>query len=238
MMSAAMCRTLVIFLCCASFAAAQGPETVSVSFDADTVRILNIGAYENCGCEFKVDVQVSPSTITVVECDTNRDKALCMCNFDFEAKVAGLAPGSYTAEVYRQYWKKFMYPFDTLMRIGSVTFTVSAPEGPMAASGKAGACYHIQDVASIPVPDRKELTIVLDGKSGTARIGFEIGKAGKAELLLYDAAGRMVVRIHDGELAVGKYNMTADLSGFPSGIYYPVLRDVQGVKTGRIALLR
>ncbi len=230
---------LILMILCAGTAFAQAPEQVFVRIDGDTVRVFNTDAMENCACQFRVTVQTAGSTVTVIERDTCRMKADCICRFDFEAKVTGLAQGTYTAEVYREYLKRYDYPLDTLVLIGVQTFAVQAPSVPVSASAAAGPCHDLTAVDPPPHPPERDVYVRPNPARGTAVLRWiSTGDAG-TEVLLYDAIGRLIATIYSGEARMGVNERIIDCSSLAGGgTYHVVVRTERGIQAGTFQTLR
>ena len=67
-------------------------------------------------------------------------------------------------------------------------------------------------------------TIAPNPVRGTATIGWDLAEAGTIELALYDASGRLVATLMQGEADAGEGSATLDVAGLPSGAYHVVLR--------------
>jgi len=60
------------------------------------LELVHVDVTENCAAKIAATVQVTGTTILMVETITNpQEQADCMCKFDVTAVVAGLAPGTY-----------------------------------------------------------------------------------------------------------------------------------------------
>ncbi|MDH7515882.1 MAG: hypothetical protein QHI48_08425 [Bacteroidota bacterium] len=228
-------------LCVAALTAtafSQKGETVEVRIDNDTVRILNKGAVENCAAEFKVMVHTAGTVVTVIERDTNVLKADCICRFDFEAGVSGLAPGNYTAEVYREYLRRYGYGVDTLVFVGSAPFTVSTAAGNMASFGKAGPCHDLSATDAPPMMGTG-VNVSFRPFSGDAVISFGTDTREKTEIILYDAASRHIGKLFDGELAAGHHELVLPRASFPaSGTYYMVIAGSREIRSAKIQVAK
>jgi hypothetical protein len=58
---------------------------------------------------------------------------------------------------------------------------------------------------------------------GAVSIAFGIGRSGRVLLAVYDALGRRVATIADGERGAGRHLVTGHLGGMPPGVYLLVL---------------
>ena len=77
----------------------------------------------------------------------------------------------------------------------------------------------------------------------TTRIDFELAKGGSVDLSVYDAAGRLVVKLFEGRLEAGVHHatwngMTAEGAKAASGVYLYVLRTDAGRTSRRMVLLK
>lgn len=68
------------------------------------------------------------------------------------------------------------------------------------------------------------VTVVPSPFSGSATATVQIAERGNARVALVDAAGREVMRLHDGELAAGRHRFIIDGGGLASGRYFVVVR--------------
>jgi hypothetical protein len=60
-------------------------------------------------------------------------------------------------------------------------------------------------------------------------IDYEIGEAGATELAVYDALGRRVEVLANGDAAPGLYSAAFDATDYPSGAYVAILRSATTV---------
>ncbi len=101
--------------------------------------------------------------------------------------------------------------------IGMVT--VDAEDGAQAGAFTLGRAY--------PNPFTSETTIT-----------YEITQAGPVTLTVYDALGREVATLVDGEQAASRYEATFDASGLAAGVYVYRLTAAGDVRTGRMTLVK
>ena len=120
---------LLTLLGAGTTAAATRDDSLYVRVTGDSISIWDIRAEENCASRFISALTISHDTITWVQTDTVGPLARCVCHFDMEVSMPGLAPGSYIARVYRDRRKEHHYANDTLMYIGSISFTVNTSIG-------------------------------------------------------------------------------------------------------------
>lgn len=72
----------------------------------------------------------------------------------------------------------------------------------------------------------------------TTNIRFEIPKAGKVKLLVYDVNGREVDILANGDLSAGVYEADWNAAAYPSGIYFYQLQSNGVVETKKMILVK
>ncbi|MEJ2614645.1 MAG: T9SS type A sorting domain-containing protein [Ignavibacteriaceae bacterium] len=88
------------------------------------MQVWNTDITANCASRFSLDIVPSGvDSFTVTEIDTIGPLANCVCNYDIYALLTGLKAGEYTISIYRQELKKYLYPGDTTIFIGELSFT-------------------------------------------------------------------------------------------------------------------
>jgi len=216
---------------------AQTEDSIFVVINDDTVHIWNTGAYENCGCLFRMDVMVSNDTIYVTEVDTASDWALCMCSFDLYATVTGLQSGTYLVKVFR--YMPLFYP-DTVFYIGSTSFTYSGSLLAFISQSFQSDCYNITEVMggkkypkgfilkqNYPNPFNPSTTIK-----------YQIPELSIVTLKVYDVLGSEVATLVNKEKPAGYYNINFNASSLPGGIYFYKLHAGSFVKTKKMVLMK
>jgi hypothetical protein len=234
---------LLILLAAGTTAAAKTTDSLYVRVSGDSISIWDVRAEENCASLFISALAISHDTISWVQTDTVGPVARCICHFDMEVSMTGLAPGSYVAMVYRDRRKEYHYNTDTLMFVGSIPFTVSSATG----SFVARAFYQSDCIATSIAEER--LAMVPAGMvlcnypnpfNPVTTIGFRIpgGESGSGEggdqtwsgvwglgsmwvrLAVYDMLGREVGVLVNEWKRPGMYNVTFDGSALASGVYF------------------
>jgi hypothetical protein len=127
-------------------------DSIFVKIAGDTVHIWNTDIMSNCVSKFSLSVTIFEKRIAIIECDTIGSLADCLCNFDLCASVTGLTPGTYTAVVYRQMFKKYFYPVDTVIVVDSLTFTLAKPSSLSASS------HFVQSACKSSIPEEQTYT--------------------------------------------------------------------------------
>jgi hypothetical protein len=224
---------------------AESFDSIFVVISGDTVHIWNTGAYENCGCLFRMDVSISNDTIYVTEVDTASDWAFCMCSFNLCASVTGLQSGNYFVKIYRK--MPLFYP-DTLFYIGSTSFSYNGSSLAFISQSYQSDCYNITQVKeceeypkefalnqNYPNPFNPSTTISWQSPIGSWQ-----------NLKIFDLLGNEVATLVDEFRPAGKYEIEFSAIGgqessirYPaSGIYFYQLKAGSFVQTKKMILLR
>ncbi len=233
---------LLTLLGAGTTAAATRDDSLYIRVTGDSISIWDIRAVENCASHFISALTISHDTITWVQTDTVGPLARCICHFDMEVSMAGLAPGSYIARVYRDRRKEYHYANDTLMYIGSISFAVNTSIG----SFLARAFYQSEcnptsvteeDVALVPAG--MSLCNYPNPFNPVTTIGFRVPGGGfwgaesptlnpqpatlLVRLAVYDMLGREVGVLVNEWKRPGMYTVQFDGSGLASGrVFLPV----------------
>lgn len=229
--------SIVTFLISTSIFPQQSRDSVFAIISSDTIRIWNTGAYENCGCLFKMDVSISYDTIYVTEVDTASEWAFCMCTFDLSATIIGLQSGTYFVKVFRR--MPLFYP-DTVFYIGSTSFIYGGSTLTFISQSYQSDCYSITEVNGIPEYP-KEFTLEQNFPNpfnpGTS-IQYSISSVQLVTLKVYDILGREIKIIANEEKAAGTYQINWNADNLQSGIYFYQLRIGDLKATKKMILLR
>jgi hypothetical protein len=196
-------------------------EFLSAIVRGDTVTIVDSGAVENCAARHAIELTVNGTQLTMLERDTVKEKAFCMCDFVFTATMAGLAPGTYSGTVYREYRAEYNYPKDTVVDIGFVTFTIASPgAAPVFLSAEQSPCltsYAGTVPAALPSNSARVYPQPLRG-DGMLLIEREQQHA--ATVAVYDLGGRLLAAPAASGRADGTLVIPLASSLFPtSGVY-------------------
>ncbi len=106
--------------------------------------------------------------------------------------------------------------------------------------GLARAGFTGVDLASegVPAGGALEIATFPNPASRLAHVRYRLGSAGEVMLSLYDVLGRRLARLDRGYKLAGDHQVEADLSSFPSGMYFVVLEASSGTATKSIAVMR
>lgn len=119
-------------------------DTLDAVVQSDSVNISNVRLCAYCSATFAVSVTQSSDSLFIVQTDTAGVIATCQCLFDINVAITGLAPGAYSALVYREYLKNYGYQADTVLYVGAVQFTVACP--------RCRVCLLLQSKANVNLP--------------------------------------------------------------------------------------
>ena len=89
----------------------------------------------------------------------------------------------------------------------------------------------LAELPAAPVP-ATGLRLDRNPVNRSARIGFAAGRAGQADLAVFDRAGRRVTTLHAGPLAAGEHSVAWDASRVAPGVYF--LRLAVGGETAAV----
>jgi hypothetical protein len=215
----ALCITVASLTILASSLPAQSKERLNAIVTADSVMLTDMGVHENCASRFAIRVVLDGTTLRIIQRDTIRDKARCMCEYTLTTVVRGLAPGQYEAEFEREYLAAFGYPADTTQQIGTIAFVVTnGVAGPLLATGRQGECIlygtnppvNPFGVSVYPNPFTRFATIVIDHVWG-AEVSIDI----------FDQLGERVMGMGRKESGGEGMRVLIHQGMFPSaGTYY------------------
>jgi len=74
--------------------------------------------------------------------------------------------------------------------------------------------------------------------SGAATVTVSLTVPEAVEVVVFDALGREVARLHDGPLAAGGHTLAFDASGLPSGVYLVRASTSGAVLSRRLTVVR
>jgi hypothetical protein len=215
---------------------------VFVSTSGDTVVVWNTGVHANCAARFAVDVTSETNTFVVTERDTVAQKVYCNCTFDLYVVLPGTShAGTYYVHLYRQYLKRYGYPADTTVFIGSTDFTMNSAWTVFVTIMYQSPCHDIVNVAEAPArgSDRFWLSQCYPNPFNlSTKIIYELPKSSTIRLSVYDILGREVsVLVHERKNA-GSYEVNFDASGLSSGLYFCRIQEGEFVAARKMLLLK
>ena len=228
--------TTLFVLATISTAYSQPEDSVFVIISGDTVHIWNTGAYENCGCLFRMDVMLSNDTIYVTEVDTTTSWAYCYCYFDMCASVMGLQNGTYLAKVFR--YMPLAGP-DTIF-VGSTSFIYGGSALAFNSQTFQSECYNItENREEGNHPEEYLLSQNYPNPfNPTTTIKYQIPEKSYVTLKLFNVIGREVATLVNEVKSKGNYEVEFNGSSITSGIYFYIITAGNFVQTKKMILLR
>lgn len=240
-LSTTFCVLSALCILCGSEspAFAQQKESVTALLGSDdTLRIINVGVQENCASRFAIRVAVTGDVITVTERDTVAEKMRCICTYTLRAQIAGLAPGNYIVEVYREYLTQYGYGSDTTVFIGSVPVVWPHPAGSqITSSAWQSACMNagIGDPAAAAV----SLHAYPNPARGRSMLFYEVRGPGTVRFVFTDMLGREVEQMTREHLQAESAILACPPALFErGGTYNCVMRAGGIVRCTQITVLR
>ncbi|MBL0175944.1 MAG: hypothetical protein IPP94_11890 [Ignavibacteria bacterium] len=233
-----MRTVLFIFgiLSCAALHAQQN-DKLSVWTSGDTAIVTDVAGYENCAARFAFEVTSNGNTFRITQRDTVKEKMRCMCRFELTTMLVGYAPGTYTAEVYREYLAKFGYGSDTVVYIGSVTFDLATHTRPM--TGITNSQTDCITTRYIDPVDRFGFTIYPVPVRGAAYMDFDERWIGRVTVTVYDECGQRVQTAFDGRYDGGRKWLALTDAAFPaSGLYHVVVETPIGIVSKMVPVVK
>ena len=215
----------------------QSKDSVFVIISSDTIHIWDTGAYENCGCLFKMDVSMSYDTIYVTEVDTASVWANCMCTFDLSETITGLQSGTYFVKVFRK--MPLFYP-DTLFYIGSTSFIYGGSILTFSLQSYQSECYNITEVKGYEEYP-KEFTLEQNYPNPfnpSTVISFQLPVSSQVTLKVYDILGREVSVLITEAKSSGEYKVEFNANSLSSGIYFYRLQTERYSSTKKLILIK
>jgi hypothetical protein len=216
-------------------------ELFGAGVGGDSVKIWNTNIYTSCGAKYIASVQFSNDSIFVTELDTSTHHAVCSCYYDVNVSVIGLAPGNFHVVIYRQQLKKYQYPQDTLILVGSVTVPFAGSHTLLFYNKIAiGDCHQTPvSVEEIPIAGSYTLLASFPNPfNPRTTIRYSIARAEIVNLAIYDNLGRVITTLVNEKKASGEYNVRFDASSLPSGLYLCRLTAGTNVLTSKLVLLK
>ena len=214
-------------------------EKYGVSTVGDTIVIWDTNINVNCATSYVPEVTRIQDSITIVERDTAKRYATCLCFFDVTVSLTGLIPGNYHVTIHRTVHH---LAGDTIFSVGSINFSVGAGSGlPLNTRIYSGAC-HQEPISSVFESGGAGHYALLANYPNpfnpTTLIRYSIPTAGFVSIEVYDALGRLLSSLMREQKEAGNYEMQFDASTYKSGAYFCRLVSGRNVLTTRLLLLK
>lgn len=216
-------------------------DTLGVVVQGDTVNISDVRLCGYCSATFAVSVTQSSDSLFIVQTDTAGVIATCQCLFDINVSVTGLAPGTYSAIVYREFLKNYGYQEDTVIYVGAVQFTISMPTlNALSVFSNQSECLptSVDDVEP-DIPNEYSLSQSFPNPfNPITTMKYQLPIKGKVTLKIFDCLGNEIETLVDELQEKGSYTVNFDASKLASGIYFYQLRTNRFISTKKMILLR
>jgi hypothetical protein len=188
----------------------------------DTVKIWNVNIMSDCGSKYIASTSFPKDSIIVTEQDTSTRHALCDCFYDVNVSLTGLPAGNYQIVIYRQQFKKYQYPKDTLILVASFSLSISG-----GSTLQPGTKVSASDCYKIPVSIQQIrfassfalLTSYPNPFNPKATIRYSIPQTAIVTLEVFDDVGRSVATLVNEKKDAGEYSVQFDASKLGSGVY-------------------
>jgi hypothetical protein len=216
---------------------AQNRDSIFVQIYPDSVCIWNTDIPATCGTSYTTFVSIADDSIAILESDTSTSYQRCMCNYDVNVALVGLAAGSYRTFIYRT----GVFNQDTSF-IGSVDFTVqrSSPS-QFSFNSYSSACHGITNISDEGTRIPKIFSLLGNYPNPfnpITIIRFQIYRQSKVKLEIFDELGRFVTTLIDEEKTLGDYEVPWNASSFSSGFYLCKLTMGNEIQTQKMMLLK
>ncbi len=115
--------------------------------------------------------------------------------------------------------------------------------GVDAAAGGSWACTGWEETANITASPadpgtRLQAKVSPNPFNPATTIRFELDRAARTDLSVFDLTGRKVATLVEGWLNTGTHEVTFDASGLPSGVYLYRITSGSAVSTGKLVLMK
>jgi len=207
----------------------------------DTVKIWNVNINSSCNSKYVASTYLPKDSIIVTEQDTSTLHANCTCFYDVNLSLTGLSAGNYQIVIYRQQFKKYDYPKDTLILVASFSLSIAGGSALQSSTKiSASGCHNT------PVSVQQNqfassyalLTSYPNPFNPTATIRYSIPHTQSVTLEVFDDLGRTMATLVNEKKDAGEHSIQFDASKLGSGVY--ICRLVAGNKllTNKLVLLK
>ncbi len=207
----------------------------------DTVKIWNVNIISDCGSKYVASTSLPKDSIIVTEQDTSTRHALCDCFYDVNASLTGLLAGNYQIVIYRQQFKKYQYPKDTLILVASFSLSIGSGSALQPSTKSSASDCHNTPVSVQQTQIASSyalLTSYPNPFNPKATIRYSIPQTAIVTLEVFDNLGRTVATLVNEKKDAGEFSVQFDASRLGSGVY--ICRLVAGNKrlTNKLVLLK
>ncbi len=223
-----------------SIASAQY-EVYGSGIAGDTVKLWDVNITSDCGSAYIASVTCSHDSLLVTEQDTSKHHATCTCYYDVQASITGLSAGTYTAVIYRVWAKKYQYPKDSTLCIGSFTVSVTKTSA-LTANTRIHTSNCHQDITSVndlSIPNTYALLTNYPNPFNPAtRIEYVLPQSEHVRLDVFDMSGRFITTLVEGKKSAGKYSVLFNGNNLASGVYICRMKAGTTVLSNKMILLK
>ncbi|MBD3286380.1 hypothetical protein GF359_07485 [candidate division WOR-3 bacterium] len=206
--------------------------------EGNTGIVHHDDVYFNCCADMAFEIVQEGKVIDIYERDLGTHPCYCMCYYDFIHKIDGLAPGTYTANVWEaSYDEEFKFA-------GTTTFTIKVQTGSFSTTTLMSECHNSEGVEEPRAPDEGLTLESLSAPSETyARISYHLPHDAETVLEIFDAAGNRVRILDLGDQAAGEHLVVWDTRNqagqqVSRGIYFVRLQADSDIRTLSLVVLR
>lgn len=208
---------------------------------SDTVKIWNVNISSACNSVYIASTSLPKDSIIVTEQDTSTRHALCDCFYDVNISLTGLSAGNYQIVIYRQQFKKYQYPKDTVILVASFNLSIAGGNAQQPSTKISASDCH-----STPTSIRQNeiagsyalLTSYPNPFNPTATIRYSIPQTAIVTLEVFDDVGRTVSTLVNEKKDAGEYSVQFDASKLGSGVYICRLIAGNNLLTNKLVLLK
>lgn len=204
------------------FSVVSQAEDLYVEVREDSVIIHNTRVQEHCAFSPRIKVQVNNNTVVLVEQDTFPALATCVCYFDYQITLNGLAGGNYTLFLYRQYSADFMNT-DSLYFITSTIFSFpSGAAGNLSTQTQSSNCYELSAIEEAKISPAGILTFTNkpNPANPVTNLEYYLPTAGQVRLEIFDTRGRLIRQLVNQYMGLGLHQFSYDTTDLASGHYF------------------
>ncbi len=216
-------------------------ENYGAKMVGDSLKIWDTNIYTSCGAKFSASISLPKDSIVISELDTSFAHANCSCFFDVNISLTGLTSGNYQIVIYRQELKKYQYIKDTIVFVGSFSFSISGTSGNLPNTKiLASDCHQSPVLVEENTIASKYLLLTSypNPFNPKTTIRYSIPETEIVSLKVYDDVGRIVTTLVNEKKSVGEYSVQFDGTNLGSGIYICRLVVGKNVLTNKLALLK
>ncbi len=204
-------------------------EIITAGVSGSNVVISHNDINANCSAKFKSYIAMNGSRISITQIDTSKDRAYCNCDFDMKYYLNSLQPGTYTADIFREYQTRYGYPSNSKEQVGKVEFTVKAPTRSVLSAFD----YEQSPCKGTDVKQRKQLNgsglqVYPNPAVSNVTIKYELESDADVTLKLYNMLGKELMSVSRRDIDAGSHSIVLNAGELPPGMYVGKLTTSEG----------